>query len=157
MPEQACQRMLIVDDATLLRGLIAEGLRERYPQIEVIEAQNVAEGYQRARQCRPRLAILDVSMPDGNGFELSRRICRELPETVVCICTLHDEPEFRQAAADSGAAWFIAKQGDFWDDAGRVVRSVFGGGGGGLGEQVHDCPACRSTELGPGFAPAETI
>lgn len=125
MPEQARQQVLIVDDAILLRGLIAEGLRERYPQIEVIEAENVAEGYQRARQCRPRLAILDVSMPDGNGFTLARRIRDELPETVVCICTLHDEPEFRQAAADSGATCFIAKQGDLWSEADDLVRTVF--------------------------------
>ncbi len=59
----------------------------------------------------------------------------------MCICTLHDEPEFRQAARDSGAAWFIAKQGDFWNDTECVVRSVFDGPGGGLGEQGQDCPA----------------
>ena len=119
--------MLVVDDADLLRNLIAEGLRQRFPDIEVIEAEGFAHGYQRARELHPRLAILDVSMPDGNGFELTRRIRAELPETVVCICTLHDEPEFRQGAAESGAAWFIAKQGDFWNDAERVVRSAFEG------------------------------
>lgn len=127
MSEQAPQRMLIVDDATLLRGLIAQGLRERYPQIEIIEAENVAEGYQLARQCRPRLAILDVSMPDGNGFTLARRIRDELPGTLVCICTLHDEPEFRQAATDSGASGFIAKQGAFWSEAEELVQTVFAG------------------------------
>lgn len=118
-------RMLVVDDAEQVRGLIAEGLRKRFPGIKVIEAEGFAQGYHRARECHPRLAILDVSMPGGNGFELTRRIRKELPETVVCICTLHDAPEFRQGAADSGAAWFIAKQGDFWNDAERVVRAAF--------------------------------
>lgn len=115
----------MVDDAEQVRGLIAEGLRKRFPGIKVIEAEGFAQGYHRARECHPRLAILDVSMPGGNGFELTRRIRKELPETVVCICTLHDAPEFRQGAADSGAAWFIAKQGDFWNDAERVVRAAF--------------------------------
>ena len=135
------RQMLVVDDANLLRNLIAEGLRQRFPDIEVIEAEGFAHGYQRARELHPRLAILDVSMPDGNGFELTRRIRAELPETVVCICTLHDEPEFRQGAAESGAAWFIAKQGDFWNDAECVVRAVFDDAGGGPGEQRQDCPA----------------
>jgi DNA-binding NarL/FixJ family response regulator len=119
--------MLVVDDTDLVRGLIAEGLRERFPDIKVIEADGFAQGYHRVRECHPRLAIVDVSMPDGNGFELTRRIREELPETAVCICTLHDAPEFRQGAADSGAAWFIAKQGDFWNDAERVVRAAFEG------------------------------
>jgi DNA-binding NarL/FixJ family response regulator len=126
MSVQSPQRLLIVDDASLLRNLMAEGLRERFPEIEVIEAGGVSEGYRRARESRPGLAILDVSMPDGNGLELSRWIRDELPGMVVCICTLHDEPEFRQAAADSGAACFIAKQRGFWSDAERLVESVFG-------------------------------
>lgn len=126
MFKQVPQRLLIVDDASLLRNLMAEGLRERFPDIEVIEAEGVLDGYRRARESRPGLAILDISMPDGNGLELSRWIRDELPGMVVCICTLHDEPEFRQAAADSGAACFIAKQRGFWSDAERLVASVFG-------------------------------
>ncbi len=127
MSEQGPQRVLLVDDATELRHLIAEGLRRRFPEIELIEAEGVAEGYHRARQYRPRLAILDVSMPDGNGLALARRFRDELPGTLVCICTLHDEPEFRQAAADSGAVSFIAKQGEFWGEAESLVRMVFPG------------------------------
>jgi DNA-binding NarL/FixJ family response regulator len=125
--EQARQQVLIVDDASLLRGLIGDGLRQRFPGIEVIEAQNVAEGYHYARQYRPRLVLLDVSMPEGNGLALARRIRDEPPGTLVCICTLQDEPEFRQAAADSGAVSFIAKQGEFWGDAESLVRTVFPG------------------------------
>lgn len=125
MSGQSLQRVLIVDDATLLRHLIVEGLRRRFPGIEFIEAEGVAEGYRHARQYQPRLAILDVSMPDGNGLDLARRFRDELPETLVCICTLHDEPEFRQAAADSGAVSFIAKQGELMGDAASLVRTVF--------------------------------
>jgi DNA-binding NarL/FixJ family response regulator len=66
-------------------------------------------------------------MPDGNGFELSRRVRAEFPETMVCICTLDDAPEFKQVAADSGATWFIAKQGNFWKDAESVVTAAFEG------------------------------
>jgi DNA-binding NarL/FixJ family response regulator len=138
MSEQVPWKVLIVDDASLIRSLIAGCLGKRFPGIE---AQSVTEGYHHAMEYRPQLVLLDVSMPDGNGFELSRRICKELPGTVVCICTLHDEPEFRQAASDSGAAWFVAKQGDFCKDTAGVVRSVLDGAGGGLGEQGHDGPA----------------
>ena len=125
MSGQGPRRVLIVDDATLLRHLIAESLRERFPDIEVIEAGGLSEGYRRAREYRPELAIVDVSMPDGNGLELVRWIRDELPGVVVCICTLHDEPEFRQAAAESGAACFIAKQRGLWSDTERLVASVF--------------------------------
>jgi len=144
MSAQSTQRLLIVDDTKLLRNLMAEGLRQRFPDIEVIEADGIREGYRRAQEYRPGLAILDVCMPDGNGLELSRWIRDELPGIVVCICTLHDDPEFRQAAAESGAAYFIAKQHGFWLDAERLVASVFGGASGCGQEQRVEIEATTS-------------
>lgn len=120
--------VLLVDDAPLIRDLVMDGLRARFPGLAVIQAGNVAEGYDLVTRHRPGLVLLDLSMPDGNGLTLARRIRDELPGVTVCICTLHDEPELRQAGADSGAAGFIGKQGDFWGETAQVVRSVFGDG-----------------------------
>lgn len=127
MSGQARWQVLIVDDARLFRDLVRDGLCARFPSLDVIEAENVAEGYHRASQSRPGLVLLDVNLPDGNGLGLARRIREELPEVVVCICTGHDFPEYRQAAADCGAIGFISKQDSFWSDTERLVRKVFDG------------------------------
>lgn len=125
MSGQALPPLLIVDDARLFRELVRDGLQARFADLEIIEADGVAHGYRQASQRRPRLVLLDVSMPDGNGLDLARRIRDELPEIAVCVCSLNDEPELRQAAADSGAVGYISKRGDFWSDTEDLVRTVY--------------------------------
>jgi DNA-binding NarL/FixJ family response regulator len=133
MAECARTKMLLVDDATMFRLFLKDALCARFPGVEVLEAGSVAEGYRCVKEHQPRLVLLDVSLPDGNGLALARRIRDELPEVVVCICTLHDEPEYRQAAAESGAACFICKQGDVWNEAEHLVSAAFEGANGDRG------------------------
>jgi len=125
MYEGARGKVLIVEDTRLLRELVRDALVARFPGLEVIEARNVAQGYQYARELRPGLALLDIRLPDGNGLELGRRIRDELPEVSVCIWTTEDCPEYRQAAADAGAVRFISKQDSFWNDIEQLVRTEF--------------------------------
>ncbi len=124
MSERARAKVLIVDDANIFRNLVRNALCTRFPGLDVIEARDVAEGYHHVNEYRPRLVLLDVSLPDGNGLHLARRIRDELPEVVVCICTSYDFPEYRQAATECGAAHFISKNGDtFWRDTENLVRT----------------------------------
>ena len=125
MSESGPWQVLIVDDARLFRYLLRDGLRSRFPAVEVMQAENLAEGYRNAKESHPKLVLLDISLPDGNGLELARRIRDEVPGVIVCICTIHDYPEYRQAAADSGAACFISKQGTCWSDTENLIRRVF--------------------------------
>lgn len=116
-------RVLIVDDARLLREFVGGVLRQRFPGLQVIEAGTVAEGYRYARELEPGLVLLEVRLPDGNGLTLARRIRHELPAVAVCICTSHDCREYRQAAAEAGAVHFISKQDRFWSDTENLVRT----------------------------------
>lgn len=126
MEEGVRRRVLIVDDMRLLRELVRDALRHRFPGLEVIEAGNVADGYRYARKWRPGLVLLDIRLPDGSGLELARQIHEELPEIVVCICTNHDSLEYRQAAAEAGATHFISKEDRFWSDTENLVRTELG-------------------------------
>jgi len=121
--EHAQVKVLIVEDARLLRELVRDALLARFPGLQVIEAESVAQGYQYASELRPELVLLDIGLPDGNGLHLARRLHTELPEISVCIWSNEACPEYRQAATDAGAVGFISKQDSFWSEVEQLVEN----------------------------------
>ena len=67
------KRILLVDDEQELLDMVLSILVE-YGFQNVKTAKNVKEAMEQAEKSRPELAILDVMLPDGNGFELMERI-----------------------------------------------------------------------------------
>ena len=69
-PERA--RVLVVDDEATIRELLSGSLR--FAGFEVVTAASGAEAVRAAGRSRPDLILLDVMMPDGDGFEVARRL-----------------------------------------------------------------------------------
>jgi DNA-binding NarL/FixJ family response regulator len=86
-------RFLIADDHNVLR----RGIRtivENYPNWTVVaEASNGREAIEKAKLCKPDVAILDFSMPEINGLDAARDVLNNLPGTKVLILTVHDNDE----------------------------------------------------------------
>jgi len=102
--------ILIVDDHPLFR----EGLKSivsRKSRFEVIgEAGNAREGLLMARRLRPDIVIVDISLPDGSGIDLTRSIRTSLPESRVMIVSMHSKIDLISEAFRSGAAGYVAKE-----------------------------------------------
>ena len=64
--------MLVVDDEATIRDLLSGSLR--LAGFEVVTAASGAEAVRAAASSRPDLILLDVMMPDGDGFEVARRL-----------------------------------------------------------------------------------
>jgi two-component system response regulator HydG len=65
---------------------------------------------------RPRLAVIDILMPDMNGLEVQTRLRRVSPSTRVIVLTSNDDPSIRRIAMNAGASAFFTKgveSGDF--------------------------------------------
>ncbi len=58
---------------------------------------------------QPDLMIVDISMPDITGLELTRMVHQRWPDLKVIILTLFDTPLHRQAALEAGASGFVTK------------------------------------------------
>jgi two-component system OmpR family response regulator len=87
--------ILVVDDDDVL-GQVLSRVLER-PGVAVCRATTVDEALQVARLCRPRLALLDLCLPDGDGVELAQRLRTERPDVALILMTayplrLHEEP-----------------------------------------------------------------
>ena len=119
-------RVLIVDDHPLVR----EGIRQALavPGFEVVgEAGSGPEGLAEARQLRPDVVILDVSLPGENGLKIASLLLAELAETRVLMLSVHDHPEYVLGAVKAGAHGYLRK--DTLPDALRqAIETVHAGG-----------------------------
>ena len=80
-------KIIIVDDHPLIRDAVRRACVEECGHTVVGEAQNGATTLELARLRRPDLIILDIGLPDMDGFEVAAIIRRELPKTRFLILT----------------------------------------------------------------------
>jgi sigma-B regulation protein RsbU (phosphoserine phosphatase) len=106
--QQRRQRILVVDDDPGLQHVVSRVLGKRH---DVHCASSPPEAIVAAAKFRPHLAILDIYMPEMNGFELMRSLRSEIPELDVIIMTGDTaEPDANLIRAiDEGAFYFIQK------------------------------------------------
>jgi len=103
------KKILIVEDnpldARIVKDLIENG------GFKVTVASTGKEGVEKAIEIRPDLVILDLILPDINGFEVCRSIrkAKGMDETIVVILTIRDNPSDINEAFRAGADDFIMK------------------------------------------------
>jgi DNA-binding NarL/FixJ family response regulator len=102
-------RILVVDDhAVVRRGLRA--LLESQSGLEICaEAADGIEAMQQVVKERPDLVILDLTMPQKNGLEVTRFIREEWPSTAVLILTMHFSEEIAREVLRCGARGYLLK------------------------------------------------
>src|SRR5438093_7084815 len=101
-------RVLLVDDNPDFRTA-ARQLLERHGFVVVAEAETGISGIEQAKEHRPDLVLLDVQLPDVDGFEVAERLARlEVPIEVVLTSSL-DGTDFGALVARSSALGFVPK------------------------------------------------
>jgi DNA-binding response OmpR family regulator len=102
--------ILIVDDEPSVRAMVrtAIGLRDHF---RVIEAANAADALSLAAQERPHLVLLDVALPDHDGFWVCRQLKgnSETAHIQVLMLTAMGLPSDREQAVQAGADGYIVK------------------------------------------------
>lgn len=102
-------RIMIVDDHTLFR----EGLKVLVKKIgayEVVaEAGSCATALEQAQEHKPDVAIVDISLPDGNGIELLPNLHALLPQLAVVMVSMHSKIDFIAESFRAGAGAYVLK------------------------------------------------
>ncbi len=109
-PEQStpAMRVLIADDHALFRDGLRSLLEAR--GIEVVgEARNGREAVALARQLRPDVVLMDLSMPEMTGLEATRALSAESPDLKVVVVTASEDDADLFEAIKSGAQGYIFK------------------------------------------------
>jgi len=102
-------RILICDDHTLFVEGIKAMLRNE-PTLEIVgEARDGRQAVEQVKHLKPDLLLMDVSMPDMNGFDATRQVHKFDPTVKVLILTMHDEEELVARCLEAGADGYIIK------------------------------------------------
>ena len=120
-------RVVLVDDHSVVRA----GLRfilDEEPGVEIVgEAGTADEALEQIALTEPDIVFMDVSLPDGNGIDLTKRVHRSHPNTRVIILTLHEDEEYFMKALQAEAAGYVIK-GSPAEDLLAALHSVNEGG-----------------------------
>ncbi len=100
--------VLIVDDHPSFRGT-ARALLEEEGFVVVGEAENGVSALRVAGELRPDVVLLDVQLPDFDGFEVASRLTSNGSGPKVVLTSSRDFADFGQLVADSGAIGFVPK------------------------------------------------
>jgi len=103
-------RVMIVDDHAILRAGL-KMLVNVQPDMEVVsEAPDGEKAVQVARETRPDVALLDLTMPRVGGMQALQEMARNCRETRVLVLTMHDDPAYLRSALAAGASGYLLKR-----------------------------------------------
>lgn len=105
-------RVLIADDHTILRHGLRQ-LLELAEDISIVgEAASGRECLDMVTYLKPDVVLLDISMPDMTGLEVSRQIKSEWPGMGIVILTIHDAEDYILEAVRAGVEGYVLKDAD---------------------------------------------
>ena len=114
-------QMLIVDDEPKICDCLSEFFGAK--GFAVRRAVTGQEAIKRVRVDRPDVILLDLRLPDMEGFEVLKRAKDLQPTTKVIMVTALDHPELREEAHAYGACGYITKPFDFSETTWAPVLS----------------------------------
>jgi DNA-binding NarL/FixJ family response regulator len=117
-------KLLIVDDNSMLRAATRRTLESNFPELRIFEAADGKEAFIQIHDHLPQLILMDIQLPGENGLKLTRKIKTKYPNIVIVIFTNHDLQEYRDAAFESGAEFFLSKSSNGRGRLTTVVKSV---------------------------------
>jgi DNA-binding NarL/FixJ family response regulator len=102
--------VFVADDHAIVRdGLVA--LLRVHPDIEIVgTAGNGSDAVAKVLQARPRVVILDISMPGLSGIEVARQVTAALPETRIVMLSMHSSSQYVFQALEAGARGYLLKE-----------------------------------------------
>jgi DNA-binding NarL/FixJ family response regulator len=117
-------KVMMVEDDDHFRQTLRKLLISRFPSFFFEEARDGKEAMEKLEVFMPQLVFMDIKLPGENGLELTKKIKKTHPETVIVILTGYDLPEYREAARECGANYFASKESSSAKEILGLVESI---------------------------------
>ena len=102
-------RILLVDDHPVVRRGIRQVLIDGFKTVHVGEARDVASGMATFRRDTWDVVIVDMTLPDGSGLDLLKKIRGEQPAQAILVLSVHPSAQFAWRAVAAGASRYLTK------------------------------------------------
>jgi two-component system response regulator NreC len=103
-------RVMIADDHAILRAGLKMLVNAQADMEVVSEALDGEQAVQVARETRPDVALLDLTMPRVGGMKALQELARDCPKIRVLVLTMHDDPAYLRSALAAGACGYLLKR-----------------------------------------------
>ncbi|HEY7209782.1 MAG TPA: response regulator transcription factor [Bryobacteraceae bacterium] len=115
--------VLLADDHSLVRRGFRRILEDDEKMKVVGEASNGVEAIRMAHELKPKVVVMDLSMPELDGVQATKEIVKHLPETEVLVLSMHSDDNYVRNAVDAGAKGYLLKNAIDVDLVG-AIRAV---------------------------------
>ena len=112
MTRGVASKILIVDDASFMRSVLKDIIKNNGLASEIFEAADGVEGVKAFQKIKPDLVTMDVNMPRADGIQALRAILKIDPHAKVVMITSVEEKHIVQDAIKLGARDYIVKPFD---------------------------------------------
>ena len=103
-------RVLLVDDHPIMRQGLANVLNQQTHLVVCGEASDSVEALALADRLQPDLALVDLSLRQGDGIELLKDLRVRQPQMLTLVLSMHDEALYAERALRAGARGYVMKQ-----------------------------------------------
>lgn len=101
-------RILLAEDHTIVRNSMSM-LLSSYGFVVVGEAETGQEAVEKALLLHPDIILLDITLPDIDGIEVTRSICANWPEAKILALTMHSEDLYLVPFLEAGGSGYVRK------------------------------------------------
>ena len=120
-------KVIIVDDHPVVRRGLKQIIEDE-PDMEVAgEAINAGECFSLVRKTDCTLVVLDITLPDRNGFDVLKQLKYEHPNVPILILSVHPEDQYGLRFIKAGASGYLMKEGAA-EELVKAIRKVNAGG-----------------------------
>jgi DNA-binding NarL/FixJ family response regulator len=96
--------------------------------MDVEEAENGEEALKKIEALSPHVVFMDIKLPGQSGLEVTREIKSRYSGIIVIILTSYDLPEYREAAKNYGADFFLSKGSSSREEILALIESILAEG-----------------------------
>lgn len=119
-------KLMIADDHTVVRDGLKMLLESKGDINVIAEAEDGLQAVQKARELKPDVILMDISMKNMNGIEATARIIQENPKIKIVILSIQSSSEDIYRALQAGAVGYLLKE-SAGAEVLEAVRAVFNG------------------------------
>lgn len=146
--------VVLIDDHELIRQGLGRAF-ERAGDFQVVgEAGSVADALRETEAVRPDVVVTDISLPDGSGLDITRRLRKAYPGMGIVVLTMYAGDDHLFGALEAGASAFVPKDSPA-DEVVAAARHAYASPNAFSASELAEAMKRRLTPTGPQLSQRE--